>query len=102
MKKTLLVLTCVTGAVFANYAMAAGDAAAGKEKSSACVGCHGMNGKSSNPQYPNLAGQKGPYLEKAIKAYKTGERKDAMMSTFASALSDQDIADLAAFYSSIK
>jgi cytochrome c553 len=100
MKKIVLVLACASCLVMSGFVMAAGDAAAGKEKSAACVGCHGMNGKSNNPMYPSLAGQKAPYLEKAIKAYKTGDRKDAMMSTFATALSDQDIADLAAFYSS--
>lgn len=102
MKKIIVTVACMSALLIGTNVMAAGDAAAGKEKSSACVGCHGMNGKSNNPQYPNLAGQKAPYLEKAIKAYKSGERKDAMMSSFASALSDQDIADLAAYYASAK
>ncbi len=83
-------------------AQAAGDAAAGKAKSSSCAGCHGATGVSSNPMYPNLAGQQAAYLEKAIKDYKTGARKDAMMQGMVGALSDADIANLAAFYNSSK
>jgi cytochrome c553 len=85
--------------------MAAGDAAAGKTKIAACAGCHGMNGKAMVPTYPNLAGQNAAYLEGALKAYKTQERKGyqaAIMYGMAAALSDQDIADIAAFYASQK
>lgn len=102
MKKMVMMAAIIPGLLFSNILLAGGDAAAGKKKSESCTGCHGMNGKSNNPAYPNLAGQKGMYLEKAIKAYKTGERKDAMMGSFVSALSDQDIADLAAFYAGAK
>jgi cytochrome c553 len=80
----------------------AGDAAAGKAKSSNCTGCHGMNGKSTMPTNPNLAGQKEAYLVKAIKAYRDGQRKDPMMSSMVSGLSDADVEDLAAFYASVK
>lgn len=80
----------------------AGDAAAGKEKAKSCVSCHGMGGKSNNPNNPNLAGQKKNYLIKAMKAYKSGERKDAMMKSMMSSLSDQDIENLAEYYSSVK
>ena len=80
----------------------AGDAAAGKAKSANCTGCHGMNGKSNNPNYPNLAGQKENYLVKAIKDYRDGKRQDAMMGSMVTGLSDADIADLAAFYASVK
>ena len=80
----------------------AGDAAAGKTKSEGCVSCHGFNGKSSNPMYPNLAGQKKPYLVKALKAYRDGKRDDPMMSGFAKSLSDADIDDLATYYSGLK
>lgn len=85
--------------------MAAGDAAAGKGKVAACAGCHGMNGKAMVPTYPNLAGQNAAYLEGALKAYKTQERKGyqaAIMYGMATALSDQDIADISAFYASQK
>jgi cytochrome c553 len=80
----------------------AGDVAAGQAKSANCAGCHGMNGKSNNPSNPNLAGQKEAYLEKAIKAYRDGQRKDPMMNSMVAGLSDSDIADLAAFFASVK
>ncbi len=80
----------------------AGDAAAGKAKSAACAACHGVKGKSSMPTNPHLAGQQEMYLVKAIKDYRDGKRKDPMMSTMAAKLSDADIADLAAFYASLK
>lgn len=83
-------------------AVQAADAAAGKVKSANCAGCHGLNGHSNNPGYPNLAGQKEAYLAKSIKAYRDGQRKDPMMKPMVSGLSDADIADLAAFYSSVK
>lgn len=81
---------------------AGGDVDAGRAKSADCVGCHGRNGKSTNPRNPNLAGQKEFYLVKALKAYRDGKRKDATMSPFAAELSDEDIADLAAFFSRVK
>jgi cytochrome c553 len=80
----------------------AGDPAAGKAKTDTCTGCHGMNGKSTNPNYPNLAGQKEAYLVKAIKAYRDGTRKDPMMSSMTMGLTDADIENIAAFYASVK
>ena len=101
MKKIIITLMSVVVFGFVMNAQA-GDAAAGKAKSANCTGCHGMNGKSSSPTNPNLAGQKEAYLVKAIKAYRDGQRKDPMMSSMVSGLSDADIADLAAFYASVK
>jgi len=85
-------------------AVQAGDAAAGKGKSAACAGCHGANGKAANPAFPNLAGQNAAYIEAAIKAYKAGQRSGGqagMMAGMAAPLSDADIADLAAYFSSL-
>ena len=84
--------------------MAAGDAAAGKAKSMVCAACHGANGKAAVPTYPNLAGQNQAYLEAALKAYKTGQRSGGMsmlMLPQAKALSDTDISNLAAYFSSL-
>jgi len=100
--KSIIKIAVVTSILVLSMNTQAGDAAAGKAKSANCNSCHGMNGKSSNPNNPNLAGQKESYLIKAIKDYKTGARKDAMMNTMVSGLSDADIEDLAAFYSSVK
>ena len=96
-----LTITAATLSLSMNV-IAGGDAAAGKVKSANCTGCHGMNGKSTTPNNPNLAGQKEAYLAKSIKAYRDGQRKDPMMSSMVTGLSDADIANLAAFYSSVK
>ena len=77
-----------------------GDPNAGKTKAVACVGCHGMNGVSVNPQWPNLAGQHVPYLVKQMQAFKAGQRADPNMTALAQTLSDTDMMDIAAFFSS--
>jgi len=97
----LAVLSALTLATAANVAVA-GDAAAGKAKAATCAGCHGANGISAAPNFPNLAGQKEAYLAKQMKDFKSGARKDPMMSGMAAPLSDADIANLAAYYSSLK
>jgi len=100
--KKLLVISFVMA--LPNLAFAAGDAAAGKAKSAICATCHGADGIAIAPIYPNLKGQKGPYFINAINAYKSGQRKggmSAIMVPQAMALSDADIADLAAYYSSL-
>ncbi|MEQ9208358.1 MAG: cytochrome c [Pseudomonadales bacterium] len=85
-------------------AQAQGDAEAGKNKAGVCASCHGVNGIGIAPMYPNLAGQKAAYLEVAIKAYRDGQRSGgnaAMMAPMVANLSDQDIADLAAYYANL-
>lgn len=91
------------GLVFGNAGYAA-DAAAGKAKSVTCVACHGAdgNGNSANALWPKLAGQHEAYLAKQIKDFRDGNRKDPMMSAMAAALSDADIANLAAYFASQK
>ncbi len=79
----------------------AADAIAGKEKSMLCSGCHGANGISLTPDIPNLASQKEAYLIKAIKDYREGSRKNPMMNSIAQGLSDDDIVNLAAYFSSL-
>lgn len=100
--KTMIKLTITASILMLSMNIHAGDAAAGKAKSANCAGCHGMNGKSNNPNYPNLAGQKKNYLIKATKDYRDGNRKDPMMGSMVTGLSDADIDDLATFYSSVK
>ena len=82
-------------------AFAGGDAAAGKAKAGACAGCHGANGEGVKPN-PPLAGKKEDQLIQALKDYKSGKRANAMMKTFAAQLSDQDAANVAAYYASLK
>jgi len=79
----------------------AGDATAGKHKSAACTGCHGINGISNNPMWPNLAGQQEGYLVKQLRAFRDGVRADPLMTPMAKTLSDSDIDNLAAYYSNL-
>ena len=79
----------------------AGDLAAGKSRAASCSGCHGVKGISANPLWPNLAGQKDAYLAKQLKAFRDGTRSDPMMTPMAKPLSDADIENLAAYYSSL-
>lgn len=100
--RKMLISTIMACGVIVAANVQAGDAELGKKKSEACVGCHGMNGKSNNPMYPSLKGQQKMYLIKSLKAYRDGKREDAMMSSFASGLSDDDIENLATYYSGLK
>lgn len=98
MKSVLLtVLIAVT-----SFTVHAGDVAAGKAKAATCSACHGANGISAIPMYPNLAGQKEMYLVKQLKDFKSGKRQDPVMAPMAMPLSDKDIEDLAAYYASLK
>lgn len=72
---------------------------AGKEKSTACAGCHGENGNSMVSTFPKLAQQHSSYLIKQLRAFKEGSRNDPMMSSVAQGLSEEDMAEIAAFYS---
>jgi cytochrome c553 len=83
-------------------AHAAGDPAAGKRKAMQCQTCHGLDGLSKLPEAPNLAGQPVVYLVKSLDEFRKGIRKNDMMSIVVQQLSDQDVADLAAFYGSIE
>jgi len=78
---------------------ARGNAAAGQEKAKVCEACHGPTGESVDPTYPNLAGQYKSYLTQALNDYRSGRRTNAIMAGFATSLSNQDIADLSAWYS---
>ncbi|MGA7179987.1 MAG: cytochrome c [Thiobacillaceae bacterium] len=96
--KTTLTLTLLAAAVIAGPAYAGGNAEAGKAKSTTCAGCHGPDGNSTSPMFPKLAGQHPDYLLQALKSYKSGTRKNAIMNGQAAALSEQDMADLAEFF----
>ena len=75
---------------------------AGKAKSAACAACHGVDGRGTAPLFPNLHDQKPEYLARQLDAFRAGTRQDATMTPMATSLSDQDIADLAAYYSSLR
>ena len=92
----------LSAAAQAPAAEAAGNADAGRQKSSMCVGCHNIPGyKTAFPSVysvPKLDGQHAAYIVSALRAYKSGERRHPSMRAVAASLSDQDMADLAAFY----
>lgn len=76
-----------------------GDPARGKQLSTTCAACHDADGNSNNPQFPRIAGQHADYMVQALKAYKSGARKNAIMAGIVSGLSEQDMEDLAAYFS---
>ncbi len=78
----------------------AADIEAGKLRASACFSCHGPDGISLNPKYPNLAGQSAEYLIKQLDSFRSGERVDPIMTPMASSMSDVDVENVAAFFSS--
>ena len=99
MKKLIIAALLLTP-----MAVQAGDAAAGKARAAVCSACHGVSGISAAGVFPNLAGQKEAYLVSAMKAYRDGGRSGGMaaqMVPMMAALSDEDIANLAAYYSSL-
>lgn len=80
----------------------AGDPERGKKKAQSCAACHGADGNSSNPAWPKLAGQHPDYIVTQLKAFKSGARNNPQMSPMAEGLSEEDMQDLAAYYSSQK
>lgn len=82
----------------------AGDAKAGKAKAGVCAGCHGVTGQSAQPIWPNIAGQGAVYLERQLQAFKKGERTGPLavqMTPIVATLSDEDMANLAAYFASL-
>jgi cytochrome c553 len=80
-------------------ALAEGSVEAGQQKSAVCMACHGPDGNSLNPEWPNLAGQHASFIVAQLQAFKSGERQNPLMSPMAVGLTEQDMLDLAAFYS---
>ena len=96
-----LLLSIATGLFLVSTVANAADIEAGKAKSAACAACHGGAGISPTPVWPNLAGQKEQYLLAQMKAFKDGTRQNAQMAPMVAALSDEDMANLAAYYASL-
>ncbi|MGJ9417069.1 c-type cytochrome [Massilia sp. CMS3.1] len=103
MKKLLAVLVLAASAGSAFSAEVVGNPKAAQSKIEMCIGCHGIPGyKASFPEVypvPMIGGQSAKYIESALHAYKKGDRKHPSMRGIAVSLSDQDIADVAAYYS---
>ena len=96
------VIAFVAAMLSCSAAEAAGDAAAGKKVMVKCQVCHGKDGLAKLPEAPNIAGQKETYLVRTLMAFKAGERKNEQMTVVVKTLSDEDIANVAAYYASIK
>ncbi len=99
--KRLIVSGLAALALGMSAAQAGGDPVAGKEKAQTCHACHGEDGISKQPIYPHIGGQYADYMLHALKGYKSGERQNAIMQGMVAPLSQQDMADLAAYYASL-
>jgi cytochrome c553 len=102
MKRAITLLSSgVVLAFLAGAAQATGNIDNGKTKAAVCFACHGTDGNAVDPQYPRLAGQYNMYLQQALHEYKDGRRGNPIMKGFVATLSDQDIEDVAAYFSSL-
>jgi cytochrome c553 len=87
---------------FSSAPVLAGDIAVGRQKAVQCQACHGLDGLSKLPDAPHIAGQPEPYLIKSLNDYRKGIRKNELMTIVVKALTDRDVADIAAYYSAIE
>ena len=99
-KLSILATLACSAALMVSGPASAGNLAAGKEKSKTCAACHGADGNSASADFPKLAGQYYDYLVKSLQGYKAGTRKNPIMAPMGANLSQRDIEDLAAYYSS--
>ena len=97
----IAVLAAVAAIAFSLTAVEAADPKAGKSKATACQTCHGLDGIAKIPIAPHIAAESQIYLETQLKAFRSGKRQHEIMSVVAGQLSDEDISDISAWYSSI-
>src|SRR5688572_14319108 len=104
--KSMALLTVLcglqAGVAFAAEQPIVGPAEKGQAKAAPCVACHGVNGNSVNPEWPNLAGQHETYIQRQLTAFKSDQRQNPLMTPMAKPLSNEDVADLGAFFASQK
>jgi cytochrome c553 len=102
MKRALTLLSFGATLAFASTQLLAnGNIENGKQKAATCFACHGTDGNSIDPQYPRLAGQYNLYLQQVLHEYKSGQRENPIMKGMVATLSDQDIEDVSAYFSSL-
>lgn len=102
MRHALVLLSFGAVLAFASTSsLASGDPAAKKIKATVCFACHGADGNPVDPQYPRLAGQYNEYLQQVLHEYKDGRRNNPIMKGMVATLSDQDIEDIAAYFSGL-
>ncbi|BAW79630.1 cytochrome C class I [Candidatus Nitrosoglobus terrae] len=102
LKHFATITACVLFTTASNAALVEGNAKAGEAITVPCQNCHGPNGNSPNPEWPNLAGQNATYLKKQLQDFRSGARNSPIMSPMAVGLSDQDINNIAVYYASQK
>ena len=99
MKKLLIIMSLI----FSVSVFAKGNVVEGRKKvEQVCQSCHGTDGQGIDDTYPKLAGQFADYMVKALADYKSGERKNAIMSGFAASLTEKDMENVAAYYAGLK
>jgi cytochrome c553 len=86
---------------FSPAVFAAGNAEAGAAKAATCLACHGVNGNSSNPEWPSLAGQNAAYIAEQLSMFRKSHRQNELMAPMALTLTDEDVLDVAAYYASL-
>ncbi|RCS30744.1 cytochrome c [Rhodanobacter denitrificans] len=102
MKRVLTLLSFGVALAFASTSLLAnGSIENGKQKAATCFACHGTDGNAVDPQYPRLAGQYNLYLQRVLHEYKDGQRDNPIMKGMVATLSDQDIEDVSAYFSSL-
>jgi len=101
MRRTLISLLFMVAVISVSFRSHGFDIEAGKEKAVLCAGCHGIKGISSNPMWPNLAGQNLGYLSTQIKNFRDGKRINSMMNNMVKTLTNEDADNIAAYYSSL-
>jgi cytochrome c553 len=102
MKRIWILAASICGAIINTSAFAAGSVEAGAAKAVACGACHGANGNSVNPEWPSLAGLGADYIAEQLYNFKSGKRVNAIMAGMVAALSPDDMADLGAYFDSLK
>ncbi len=102
MNRILSIAGICLALVLNTQTLAAGDPERGKSKSTPCQACHGVDGNSSDANFPKLAGQQASYIVQALKDYQSGKRKNPIIAGFAGSLSQQDREDLAAYFAGQK
>src|SRR5271154_1358753 len=102
MKRLWILAATISGAIVSNSALPAGTVEAGATKAVVCQACHGANGNSTNPEWPSLAGIGADYIAEQLKNFKDGKRTNPVMMPIVAGLSADDMADLGAFFDSLK
>lgn len=104
MKHTLIITAALALGLLTVEAQAIekGDPERGKQLATTCAACHGPDGNSPTPQFPRIAGQYADYMVHSLKAYKSGARNNPIMAGIVAGLSEQDMEDLAAYFSKLE